>query len=260
MIPRLFHWVWLGPNLLPPRDQKWMRSWREKHPSWRCILWAERPELLDVSDEALPDFEVRPLPPLVNRKAYDSIEKWITGRAAVAARSDIVRCEIIARYGGVYLDTDVECFKDITMLLEGVRVFVSDGEGGQPCNYLFGAVPNHPALWTAVRELERHLASGSHSGDPVLATGPKYLSPCLHSAPELVIYPFQLFNPLHPEVNPTLVTQWPPCSYGNHHFDGKWHDGVKNKSLPPEFRSNFSTQNQGEHHDSQTVPVGLARP
>src|SRR4028118_181905 len=108
MIPRQFHWVWVGPARLPAKDEAWMQSWRTRHPGWQCIIWAEHPE-----NVSLEGFETRSLPPLANQRFYDGIEQWVTGRAVLASRSDIVRYEVIARSGGIYLDTDVECFGNI---------------------------------------------------------------------------------------------------------------------------------------------------
>jgi mannosyltransferase OCH1-like enzyme len=230
MIPQQFHWVWLGPNHISEKDQKWMRSWQEKHPAWSCTIWAEHPENIN-----LEDFEVRPLPPLINQKFYNGIEQWVTGRAATASRSDIVRYEIMLQ-GGIYLDTDVECFGNIEHLLQGVTLFVADEWG--PCNgnYMFGALPNHPAIYTVVRELGSHLNSLKSAVNAVQATGPAYLNKQLQKYQDLVVYPHMLFNPLCAFDSPEQVTKWPEVSLANHHFDGKWYDRTKNEP-PLEFRS-----------------------
>ena len=41
------------------------------------------------------------LPDIINRKEFDESEKF-------AAKSDILRYELILQYGGVYMDTDFE--------------------------------------------------------------------------------------------------------------------------------------------------------
>ena len=233
-IPLQFHWVWLGSDPLPEKDQAWMRSWRTYHPQWSFNLWAEHPET--VAALHLPDFHIRPLPPLVNRRFYDGIEQWVTGKAVLAARSDIVRYEIVAAQGGVYLDTDVECFGEVSQLMENVNLFVADEWGPSVGNYMFGATPNHPALWTVVRELGPHLTSHKEAINAVVATGPAYLNPRLRQHPDLVIFPHMLFNPLCAYDDPDQVRNWPACSLANHHYDGKWYTREKNKSLPVEFR------------------------
>lgn len=231
-IPQIFHWVWVGPNPLPAKDLLWIKSWRDKHPDWECRVWAENPDLVRQHND-IAGLHTFSLPPLINYSVYEKMEQWCPGRAALAARSDIIRMEVVARHGGVYLDTDVECFKNITDLLEGVELFISDEWGPSVGNYMFGARPNHPALWSAVRELTPH-AEKMEKVNAVFLAGPQYINPRLRKHPDLVIFPYQLFNPLCAYMDPDQVTHWPSCSYGNHRYDGKWYDRTK-KEPPPEF-------------------------
>ena len=233
MIPHQFHWVWPGHRTVPEKHQAWMRSWREKHPTWNCTLWAEHPENLEIERFEREGFEVRPLPPLINQKFYDEIGKWVAGPSAAAARSDIVRYEIVLR-GGICLDTDVECFGNIEHLLCGVSLCVADEWGAHPGNYLLGAAPNHPAIYSVVRGLGPHLSALASGVSAVEATGAAYLYRQLRRHPDLVIYPHMLFNPLRAFDSPEKVTQWPAVSLANHHCEGKWYDRLKNEP-PLEF-------------------------
>lgn len=222
MIPKTFHWVWLGEGAIPDRDRAWMQSWRAHHPGWVCIVWAEHP-----GSVSLDGFETRPLPSLCNQKFYNDIEQWVDGRAVVAARSDIARYEIVAVQGGVYLDTDVECFQPIDDLLAGVRLFVADEWGGAPGNYCFGAMPNHPALHAVLRELPGHI-NRTGKANAVAVTGPNYFNPQLRKySSDLVIFHHAFFNPLCADDDPQQVQVWPAVSRANHHFDGKWYDRTK---------------------------------
>ncbi len=230
MIPRILHWVWLGPHELPERDREWMMGWRKHHPHWKLLIWAESPEKC-----VLQGFETHLLPPLVNQRFYDGIEQWVTGKAVLASRSDIVRYEVVVRHGGIYVDTDVECFANIDSVLENVRLCVADEWGPCPGNFLFGGIPNHPALWTVVRELGPHLHGLGKAVGALDATGPRYLAPRMRAYQDAVIFPHMLFNPLCAFDDPDQVTRWPQVSLGNHRYDGKWYDRTKNPP-PPEFR------------------------
>ncbi len=229
MIPKQFHWVWVGSDPLPDPDKQWMSSWKGKHPDWRCLIWAEHPENI-----VLDGFEVRPLLPLANQRFYDGIGQWVHERAARAAKSDLVRYEIIARHGGVYLDTDVECFANIEEVLENVNLFRAEEWGPNYGNWMFGAAPNHPQMWTIVRELAAHLHSGQAEMNVLEATGPGYFCRQIDRHPDCVIYPHMLFNPLHAYNDPDQVTKWPEVSLANHRYDGKWYDRQKNNP-PQEF-------------------------
>ncbi len=85
-IPKVMHQIWLGPNLPPGYFTEFQRKWRLLHPDWEYHLWTET-EL-----EAL------------NLDNWDLVEKsqnW-------AEKSDIIRCDLLEKYGGLYIDVDVD--------------------------------------------------------------------------------------------------------------------------------------------------------
>lgn len=57
--------------------------------------------------------------------------------------SDYVRIAVVNKYGGVYLDTDVNVLKDFTPLLNN-QFFTGFESGGMPFTAVFGAVKHHP--------------------------------------------------------------------------------------------------------------------
>ncbi len=240
MIPKTLHQVWVGTNEIPDDLVRWSWSWREYHPDWTLCLWTDSPEM-----HSGPWHEVARVPALVNSHSLATLRTLIdtgclkkTNSAYLAALSDVIRMEVIAREGGVYADLDVECFQPIDELLDGVDLFCADECG--PCcgNYLFGARKNHPALWTCVRELQLHLvelaAKRAKDGlrvSPVAATGPAYLNHQLRKHGEVVLFPWPLFNPLWAWFEPDQVEHWPSVSYGNHHYAGTWYS--RRKRVPP---------------------------
>lgn len=256
-IPTTLHQVWVGPKSIPGELIAHARTWAATHPTWDLVLWSDHPER---HEGAGPWDEVRELPPIINAWAYEHAGRYVGRRAVWAARSDIVRMEIIAREGGVYADLDVMALQPMDALLRGVRLAVADELG--PCNgnYLFAASPNHPALWTAVRELAANfpeLPDGWHydKGPPgriarlaaavtrralpsvpgiLSLTGPCYLNAKLQRHPDCVVWPWQLWNPLHARCDWRQVQVWPDSAFGNHCYAGTWYDQTK-KPPPPEF-------------------------
>ena len=91
MIPRLIHWCWFGGKELPEVEQRCRESWRLSNPEWKIVLWDE--ETFNVKDSEF------------TKEAYR------LGKYAFV--SDYVRAWCLNRYGGVYVDADVEVMKSL---------------------------------------------------------------------------------------------------------------------------------------------------
>jgi hypothetical protein len=125
MIPKIIHYVWVGPKNLPDLDRQRVEDWRRLHPDWKIIAWGN--DNIDYSSKYL-------------RQAY-SVRAW--NRV-----SDYVRMDALVRHGGVYLDTDVDLLKPLDSLLnlkaflgfqtDDVR-FLQEAVNGA----VFGAEPGH---------------------------------------------------------------------------------------------------------------------
>ena len=101
---------------MPDDFQRYGETWREHHPEWEMPLW---------TDDNLPE--------LAHPGAFER------GRHH-AERADVLRYEVLRQFGGVYVDTDVECLRPIDPLLEGVQAFVAYQRPGEVCNAVMGAV------------------------------------------------------------------------------------------------------------------------
>ena len=137
MIPRIIHQVWVGPPM-PAHLAAFAESWRKLHPDWEYRLWG--------------DDDLRWL---ANQDLYDRAEE-ISPRNVGQYKSNIARCEIILREGGVYIDSDMEPRRRIDPLIEGLDAFTAwhRPERGYRKQYLtnalMGAVPGHPVFASLV--------------------------------------------------------------------------------------------------------------
>jgi hypothetical protein len=95
-IPKCIHQIWLGPKTLPSYFKRYQRSWMEHHPNWEYRLWTDK----DVEDL---DFEMKDL--------YNRSTNY-------GEKSDILRAEILDRFGGLYVDVDVENIRPFDELNE----------------------------------------------------------------------------------------------------------------------------------------------
>lgn len=91
MIPKIIHYCWFGGKPLPKLAQKCISSWKKYCPDYQMIRW----------DESNFDYHKM----RYTAEAYQA-QKW-------AFVSDVARLDAVYRYGGFYLDTDVELLQPL---------------------------------------------------------------------------------------------------------------------------------------------------
>lgn len=94
MIPKIIHYCWFGHNEKSKLIKKCIKSWKKYCPDYKIIEWNE------------DNFDINICPYV--KEAYDE-GKW-------AFVSDYVRFYVLLKYGGIYVDTDVEMLKSIDKL------------------------------------------------------------------------------------------------------------------------------------------------
>lgn len=198
-IPKFFHRIWLGDKPMPQEFVDFGESWLRLHPGWRMIEW-NRPE------------QIRPL-----------VNEWCVPRAKnLSQLSDILRYEILSLFGGVYLDTDFECFKNIEGLLQDAR-FVGAGEYEDMLSAGFIAtVPQHAIVDEIIRQLPVRM---TWSGHQAKATGPGVITDAWKRRRGLdegvVTYGPRLFYPYGWKEKHRRHEAFPDA-YAAHHWAGSW--------------------------------------
>lgn len=96
MIPKIIHYCWFGKNPKPRLAKKCIRSWKKICPNYQLMEWTEN------------NFDISNAPQYV-QDAYKE-KMW-------AFVSDYVRFVALVKYGGIYLDTDVELVKPLDQFL-----------------------------------------------------------------------------------------------------------------------------------------------
>ncbi|GGM60920.1 glycosyltransferase family 32 protein [Dactylosporangium sucinum] len=200
LMPRVFHRVWFG-GPMPEREQAFGATWQRHHPGWEMRLWRE--------DD---------LPPLVNQAAFDAAGSW-------AQKADIFRYELLLAHGGIYVDTDFECFRSIEPLLAGVDACTAREDGFRASIGLLGCVPGHPFFAAVVAALADSIA-WRPDRPPNEQTGPELLTRTLveqdalgHPVP--AVFGPELFYPYH-WTEPHRAGQTFPDAYAAHHWAKSW--------------------------------------
>jgi len=122
-MPKVIHYCWFGKHPLPSLAVKCMKSWQKYCPDYQIIRW----------DESNFDININ----TYTRQAYEA-KKY-------AFVSDYARLWILFKYGGIYVDTDLEIIKSIDKFLND-----SFFSGFESMNYvptaIMGAIKNHPLI------------------------------------------------------------------------------------------------------------------
>jgi hypothetical protein len=130
-IPRVFHHIWIG-GPMPPRFERFRESWQRHNPGWEMRLWTEKD--LDW---------------LENQEFFDNAAEWTPERYIRRFQANLARYEIIWRYGGVYVDADIEALNPLEPWLDGITAFSAKEHPNWVNNGLIGGVPGHP-FWRLV--------------------------------------------------------------------------------------------------------------
>jgi mannosyltransferase OCH1-like enzyme len=193
-IPRILHRVWLGNKPMPEEHQKFGEKWLAMHSGWEMKLWSD--EFIETS----------------------RFRKLIETARKVSSRSNIIRLEVIERYGGVYCDTDVEPLRCFETLLEDVEAFCGyEVPDQRVCNAVFGATPYHPWLATLLATLPAYAGCEPPWG-PIHMTASLDLHPEVTTFDQGVLYPL-LWDKSKEEI---AAFQCPSQCYAKHYWAHGW--------------------------------------
>jgi hypothetical protein len=187
LIPRIFHQIWVGPDPFPEAYARYQQTWLDRHPGWELRFWTE---------ENFPDGLRRP----------EAAERLRTP----AERANILRLELLWRFGGVYTDTDFECLRSIEPLIQDSELFISLAKPGRVNNALMGSVSGHPLLDEALDAIRPR----EFFGHDKAATGTRFLDKLFLERPGVTLLAPELFYPQTPEAKQT--------AYGVHDMARSW--------------------------------------
>jgi len=237
-IPKLFHYIWFGKKL-PDQYRPFLQTWLKNHPDWTFVFWVDNPQNYDfgtvkqfgfddlsahlknngnsetkiVIDVKNIDFE--------NRTFFDAAKNY-------GQKSDILKWEVVHRFGGVYIDVDFESIKPLDMLHYMYDFYT----GIQPLDTsfiqlgaaLFAARPGHPILKHCVETIK----DDWKNKQIVVSTGPLHFTKSFCSTMGKmntidVALPASYFYPCGYDEQKVPREKWlKPESFAVHHWAGSW--------------------------------------
>ncbi len=152
-IPKIIHIIWFGGSI-PEKFKPFQESFKQLHPTWKIMLWNEE--------------SVKKLK-LVNKELYEAAKN-------PGEKSDIVRANVLFKYGGLYIDTDVKCLKPFDDLHDDYDFYAGmEPVTGIPTlinNGVIGSKPGHKIL----KEYLRLMKGKRTEPNIIYRTGPGVLS------------------------------------------------------------------------------------
>lgn len=216
LIPKKIHYIWIGNKELPDSYKRNIETWEKYNPDYEIIRW----------DESNYDFKKCDY----MREAYEA-KCW-------GFVPNYCRLDIVNRYGGIYLDIDVECKGSFDAVLND-KAFFSMGSSDRINNGCgFGSKPNIPFLSELKKQFEdNHFLN--KNGIPQKTPCHIFLHPIFRKhgfiienryqkVEDIVLYPTEVFSPL-------TIDGWDNYLSNNtlsiHKEDGTWKNKIEREGV-----------------------------
>ena len=207
MIPKRVHCCWFGGKQLPRLAKDCISSWRRFLPEYDLTIWNE--QTFDVEQQK-----------------YTS-QAYAQGKYAFV--SDYARFDLLHRYGGIYMDVDVEVVRPLDRFLTEQAFSGFEHDLGVAPGLILGAVPRHPLigeLRALYVEREFSRANGSVDLTTVVDITTELLGKkglrsenVKQTVEGLAVYPIAYFCPMDRHTGKTEITEE---AYTVHHYAGSW--------------------------------------
>jgi mannosyltransferase OCH1-like enzyme len=207
-IPKIIHFIWIGNNI-PEKYLEYIETWIRYNPDYYFCLWNDNN-----------------IPKLVNQELFDNANNY-------AMKVDILRYELVYFLGGIYIDCDFLCIKNIDNLINNLDNFCSHESKEFITNAIFGFKMGHPFLYNVIENLKYNFFSyknvvNNNSYIPKI-TGPEYFTELCHIFQKLNIFDTEIFysytfeNKYH---NNNIIIK--KKNYGIHMWGNSWNNAVDN--------------------------------
>lgn len=206
-IPKKIHYCWFGSKEKDLSTMKCIESWKSYCPDYEIIEWNENNYDFTKNEYV--------------KEAYTK-KKW-------AFVSDYVRLDVIYKYGGVYLDCDVEVIKNFDTLLSFSAFFGFESETLVNTGQGFGSISGNPIVKSLLDDYENIQFIDEN--------GVMDLTPCpvrntetlkkrglitngqLQCLGNTVFLPKEFSSPKDNQTGDIILTSH---TYMIHHFNGSW--------------------------------------
>lgn len=132
IIPKIIHYTWLSGEEIPTEMKKCIDSWKKYCPDYIIKEWNQS------------NYDIDKIPYV--RQAVNC-GKW-------GFAGDYIRLDVVYKYGGIYLDLDVEVIKNLDELLCNKAYASFESKENVNLGSGFGSVAGNPLLKAMMEEYE----------------------------------------------------------------------------------------------------------
>ena len=169
-VPQILHFIWIGSKI-SDRYVQFIKTYRDKNPNYQMYLWVDND--FSLQNEKLQDLDIYVKDVrktnLINREIYDMDSNF-------GAKSDILRYEVVFKYGGIYTDIDSVAVKPFDQNFRHSFVTYSP-DYKNLSNAFFGFPANSKYLLFVIKSLPTHYKVTRKQWPPS-RTGPGYFTTC----------------------------------------------------------------------------------
>jgi mannosyltransferase OCH1-like enzyme len=130
MIPKIIHQIWVGEKERPEHIKKYMEGVKSIFSDHEYIFW---------NNDNLPELN------------EDCQKKFLQYKEKPAFQADLLRYVILNKYGGIYLDSDFECYKKFDHIFE--KPFFCVNRNWHVTNAIFACESNNPILTNILKDV-----------------------------------------------------------------------------------------------------------
>lgn len=198
-IPRILHRV--VPEETPRVAEEWWKGFGKLHPGWRLLTHRD-----PLDPEEWP----------LTSPSWDRVQ-------AGAQLADLVRLEALLRWGGFYVDQDVQPFRSLEPLTSAEVVAAWEDERVVP-NAFLAARPDHPAIRECLDLALKRIRSQRPRAS-VWDVGPGVTTEILTKRKDVLLLPPASVYDVHyrdPDRDRKMTEKPSPWTFARHHYWGSW--------------------------------------
>jgi FkbM family methyltransferase len=186
-------------------------------------------EVIERARELHPTWEVKVWRDPIKADGF-LLEKYWRKVKTGAGLADLIRLDVLFRFGGVYVDSDIKLIRPLDVLAQHYDCFIASEDGVNLTNALVGARKQSPAIYRIIDYLNKN--EPDWDLPPNIATGPVLFAAQLKWSHEITVLPRETFYSYSYTTTLDKDKLVHRHSYGEHLWHHSWKMADPKPSMP----------------------------